>query len=75
MHATEKYLQGQKLVKKVSNQQKLYTAGHGEFEIVSIMQMVRVSHAFVYNMINVNKIIAIILTKPLSYMNAQLCYS
>ena len=65
---------GQESMKEASNQQKLssYSPGHG-FEnlwFVSIAQRVRVSHAFVYNAVDANKIITILLAKLPSCMNA-----
>ena len=62
-----------------SNQLKLqytpsYSPTHREFEnycFISVAPMVYVSHAFVYEAVDVNKIIAVSSTKPPSYAYAQ----
>ena len=51
-----------------------YSPVHGEFEhlcFISIAPMVCVSHAFVYDAVNVNKIVIIFSTKPPSYPYVQ----
>ena len=44
-----------------------YSPGHGVFKNLccsSVAQMVRVSHAFVYNVVKLSKIVAIQVAKP-----------
>ena len=61
---------GQQSAKEDSNQQNYtptYLPGYGEFEnlcFVSIAWMVSVSHAFVYDAVDVNKIATAFLAKP-----------
>ena len=51
-----------------------YSPTHGEFKnlcFISVAPMVCMSRAFVYDAVDVNKIVAISLTKPPSYAYAQ----
>ena len=51
-----------------------YSPAHGEFEnlcFVFVASMVWVSRAFVYDVVNVNKIVIVSSTKPPSYAYAQ----
>ena len=51
-----------------------YLPTHGEFDnlcFISIAPMVCMSCAFVYNAVDVNKIVAVSSTKPPSYAYAQ----
>ena len=74
-----KFLSGQYSKKEDSNQLKLlyipsYSPAHGEFEnlcFVSVASMVCMSRAFVYDAVNVNKIVIVFSTKPLSYPYVQ----
>ena len=51
-----------------------YSPTHGEFEnldFISVAPMVCVSHTFVYNVVDVNKIVRVSSIKLLSYICAQ----
>ena len=68
MHATGKYLQGL-MGPAISEGSYIpsYLPGYGEFKnlcFISVAWMVSVSHAFVYNVVNVNKIATTFLAKP-----------
>ena len=73
-----KFLLGQYSKKEDSNQLKLYTilfATHGEFKnlyFISIAPMVCMSCAFVYDAVDINKIVVISSTKPPSYAYVQM---
>ena len=45
-----------------------YSPSHGEFEYLSVAPTVCMSRAFVYNVVNINKIIIISTTKPPLYL-------
>ena len=58
---------GQQSVKGASNQLTLipsYLPGHGELENLFRVQKVRGSRALVFNAVDVNKVIVILLAKP-----------
>ena len=62
---------GQQSANEASNQQKIYiqsySPGYGEFEnlcFVSVAWTKSVSHAFVYNAVDINKIPTAFLAKP-----------
>ena len=70
---------GQQSVKEASNQQKKnytppYSPGYGEFKNLPFRFRSlngELSHAFVYNVVDVNKIATAFLAKPPPYINAQ----
>ena len=52
-----------------------YSPGYGEFEMfVSVDKTVSVSRVFVYNLLDVNKIVTVSLTIPSPYINVQLVH-
>ena len=71
-----KALRGEQSVKEVSNKKKNYIPSYSpEFEnlsLCSIAQRVSMLCAFVYNVVDINKIVTVPLTKPPPYMNVQL---
>ena len=74
MYYRKKILMGPAIGKGNFKPTKTILPGHGEFENLcfdSIPQKVRVSRAFLYNAVDINKIITVLLAKLLSYMNGQ----
>jgi len=72
------FTRGQQSAKEASDQQKLYTiSNHLAMEslkifcFVSLAQTVRGSRAFFYNVVDIDKIVAILLEKLPPHMNAH----